>query len=170
MRFIYNDGGRQAAGFKGRANDCVARAIAIATELPYAHVYQQLDFAAAHERPRGMNKRSHPRTGVHHQTIRRYMTSLGWPWTPTMLIGSGCRVHLRADELPAGRLVVNLSKHVCAVIDGVIYDTHNPSERGTTIYPPYYTGTVPKGARWLENGNGWAYSPERCVYGYWSAP
>ena len=54
--------------------------------------------------------------------------------------------------------------------DGVIHDTHNPSERGTTIYPPGYPLPIPKGARRLDNGNGWAYSPERCVYGYWSKP
>ena len=28
-----------------------------------------------------------------------------------MPIGSGCKVHLRAEELPKGRLVVALSKH-----------------------------------------------------------
>jgi hypothetical protein len=55
-----------------------------------------------------------------------------------MQIGSGCTVHLRPKELPAGRLVVSVSKHLTAVIDGVIHDTHDCSRRGT-----------------------------RCVYGYW---
>ena len=58
-----------------------------------------------------------------------------------MQIGSGCTVHLRADELPPGRLVVSVSKHLTAVIDGVIHDTHDCSRRGT-----------------------------RCVYGYWQPP
>ena len=31
MRHVYNDGGRKAAGYKGDAGDCVARAIAIAS-------------------------------------------------------------------------------------------------------------------------------------------
>ena len=35
MAFIYNDGGRLEAGFKGKANDCVARSIAIATGVTY---------------------------------------------------------------------------------------------------------------------------------------
>ena len=30
-----NDGGRTAAGFKGKTGDCVVRSIAIATNLPY---------------------------------------------------------------------------------------------------------------------------------------
>lgn len=33
--FIFNDGGRAAAGFRGKAGDCVCRAIAIAAERPY---------------------------------------------------------------------------------------------------------------------------------------
>jgi hypothetical protein len=72
------------------------------------------------------------------ETIRRVLESLGWTWTPTMAIGSGCIVHLRDGELPRGRLIVSVSKHIVAVIDGVIHDTHDPSRDGT-----------------------------RCVYGYW---
>jgi hypothetical protein len=69
------------------------------------------------------------------------MKDLGFEWTPTMTIGSGCKVHLKADELPNGRIIANVSKHVVAVIDGVIYDTHDPSRNET-----------------------------RCVYGYWRLP
>ena len=141
MRFVWDDGGRKEAGYRGNADDCVCRAVAIATGLPYAHVYQQLEFAAAVERPRGRKRRSHPRTGVHIPTIRRFLDSLGWVWVPTMTIGSGCKVHVRASELPAGRLILNLSRHLCAMIDGVVHDTHDPSRDGT-----------------------------RCVYGYWHYP
>jgi hypothetical protein len=42
MTFKFNDGGRAAAGFKGKAVDCVCRAIAIATGKPYAEVYSEL--------------------------------------------------------------------------------------------------------------------------------
>ncbi len=34
MDFLCDDGGRAAAGYKGRAADCVVRAIAIATQKP----------------------------------------------------------------------------------------------------------------------------------------
>ena len=40
--FVYNDGGREAAGYKGKAGDCVCRAIAIAARLPYQEVYDRL--------------------------------------------------------------------------------------------------------------------------------
>ena len=137
--FQFDDGGRAAAGYKGQAGDCVVRAIAIATGRPYQQVYDLVNRAAVHERT-GKRKRgvSNARTGVYRTSIRRVMKTLGWVWTPTMQIGSGCTVHLRADELPPGRLVVSVSKHLTTVIDGVIHDTHDCSRRGT-----------------------------RCVYGYW---
>ena len=134
------DGGRGAAGYKGTAGDCVCRAIAVATRTPYQDVYDALNGAGKTERlTRRRRRRSSARTGVHKDTIRKFLTGLGWIWTPTMKIGSGCRVHLRADELPPGRLIVQVSKHLTCVIDGVIHDTHDCSRDGT-----------------------------RCVYGYWS--
>lgn len=66
------------------------------------------------------------------------MEELGFVWTPTMFIGQGCKVHLRKGELPTGRLVVKVSRHLCAVINGVLHDTHDCTRRG-----------------------------KRCVYGYW---
>lgn len=172
MKFKYDDGGRSAAGYNGTTGDCVTRAIAIAAGLPYQQVYDALSEGSRNERltKRNKKRKQSAANGVHtkRKWFNDYITSLGFRWVPTMKIGSGCTVHLRADELPAGRLVVNVSKHLCAVIDGVIHDTYNPSERGTTIYPPHMTkDQVPAKAVWLSNGNGWAYKPDRCVYGYW---
>lgn len=172
MNYVFDDGGRSAAGFKGSAGDCVTRAIAIVSGKPYAEVYAALAQGTGSQRvTRGRKaKGATARNGIStsRKWFKDYMAAQGFKWTPTMQIGSGCKVHLNAAELPAGRLIVAVSKHYTAVIDGVIHDTFNPSVRGTTIYSPGYEGEVPRGARWLENGNGWAYSPERCVYGYWS--
>lgn len=138
MQFILNDGGRQSAGFRGLAGDCACRSIAIAAGLPYSEVYNRL----AHEMRSGrhVGKVRSPRNGVQVRRtwFKRYMAGLGFEWVPTMHIGQGCRVHLRQGELPQGRLVVQVSKHLTAVIDGVIHDTHDPCRNGT-----------------------------RCVYGYW---
>ena len=137
--WVFNDGGRIGAGFKGIAGDCVCRAIAIATERRYEEVYAALNEAATGERLTARRKtRSSARTGVHRPTIRRYMESLGWQWTPTMQIGSGCKVHLRADELPAGRLVVSVSRHVVAVVDGVVHDTHDSTRGGSRCVYGYF--------------------------------
>jgi hypothetical protein len=142
MKFQFNDGGRKAAGYRGKTGDCVVRSVAIATGLPYQQVYDLVNQLGAGERT-GKRKRgkSSARTGVYKDTTRKLLESLGWQWTPTMQIGSGCTVHLRSDELPSGRLVVSVSKHLTAVIDGVVHDTHDPSRRGT-----------------------------RCVYGFWQKP
>jgi hypothetical protein len=143
MRFVYHDGGRTAAGYNGKAGDCVTRSIAIATGLPYAEIHRVLAEGTGKQR---RSKRTEKRgttadrgINVGRVWFKDYMASLGFRWTPTMHIGQGCKVHLRADELPRGPLVVSVSKHFTCVIDGVIYDTHNPDRDGN-----------------------------RCVYGYWS--
>lgn len=139
MKYVYDDGGRAAAGFKGVTGDCVCRAIAIATEQPYKVVYDALNEWGKKERlGKHQKRRSTARTGVYPKTIRKYMESIGWEWVPTMQIGQGCKVHLKADELPSGRLVVSVSKHEVAVIDGVIHDLSDCSRGGTRCVYGYY--------------------------------
>lgn len=140
MNFKYNDGGRKAAGYTGDTRDCVTRAIAIATGNPYQEVYDALNSLATFERiGKRKHKKSSSRNGVYKDTTSKYLTSIGWKWTPTMLIGQGCKVHLKEDELPKGNLIVSVSKHMVAVIDGVINDLYDCSREGN-----------------------------RCVYGYWT--
>jgi hypothetical protein len=134
--YVFDDGGRAAAGFKGSAGDCVTRAISIATGTPYSCVYAEL-FGRARRAHKHKGSAS-PRNGVAKDVTKKYLADLGWTWVPTMRIGEGCTVHLKADELPAGRIIAQVSKHLVAVIDGVIHDTFDPSRGGT-----------------------------RCVYGYW---
>lgn len=138
MDYVYDDGGRAAAGFKGDAGDCVCRAVAIVTGKSYREVYEGINKIARKERRR---ERSSAREGVFKPTTRRYLESIGLKWHPTMSVGTGCRVHLRKEQLPAGRIIVKLSQHVAAVIDGVVHDTFDPSRGG-----------------------------QRCVYGYWTLP
>ncbi len=141
-QFVFSDGGRRDAGFKSaKAGDCVARAVAIASGRPYAEVYERL--SEGNRTQRGGRGKSGAKTASHgiytqRQWFKDYMRELGFRWTATMGIGTGCRVHLRDDELPVGRLVVMLSKHATAVIDGVVFDTYDPARAGA-----------------------------RCVYGYW---
>jgi hypothetical protein len=156
MTYVHDDGGRKAAGYTGDTRDCVTRAIAIATGLPYQEVYDDLHQAALSDRAYmaklelhyGARARSHasPRTGASKRHYGRWLEEHGWEWTPTMGIGTGCTVHLRADELPAGRIIARLSRHTVAVIDGVVHDTFDPR-------------------RLDEDGNA-----TRCVYGVWREP
>ena len=135
-----NDGGRAAAGYRGTTSDCVVRAIAIATQMSYQEVYDGINELARTERT-GKRKKgvSNARTGVYKNTIDRYLKGLGWKWTPTMLIGSGCKVHLRPDELPQGRLILSLSRHSAAFIDGVLHDISDCSRKGTRCVYGYYS-------------------------------
>jgi len=128
MEFKYNDGGRKEFGFEKGSNDCVIRAIAIATQVPYDKVWE------------GLNELSRDACFMLNdpRAYKPYLKSLGWIWTPTMSIGSGTRIHLTRRELPKGRLICRVTKHLTAVVDGIINDTHNPSRNET-----------------------------RCVYGYW---
>lgn len=141
LPFVYDDGGRAAAGFRGNASDCVCRAIAIATGKTYREVYTTLNVLAKEGRPRKDAKRSSARTGVHREVYDRYLALLGWRYTATMGIGTGCTVHLREMEIPDGRLIVRVSRHLVAVIDGVIHDTSDPSRRGQRCVYGYYRKT-----------------------------
>lgn len=138
MKFVYCDGGRAAANYHRPVGDCVARAIAIAAELPYTQVYNGLNVQRERLRQTKHVRGSSARSGVTTPVFRAYLKGLGWHWTPTMQIGSGCRVHLREGELPMGRLIVSLSKHLVAVLDGVIYDTTDPSRQGTRCVYGYF--------------------------------
>lgn len=142
MKHVYNDGGRKLAGYEGSAGDCVTRAVCIATALPYGEVYKRLAAGNAEQRAskRTPRRAKSARNGVSvkRKWFRDYMTELGWKFVPTMGVGTGCKVHMREDELPSGRLIVSVSKHYTAVIDGVLHDTYDCTRDGT-----------------------------RCVYGYW---
>jgi hypothetical protein len=142
MKFIYHDGGRAAAGLRKSGGDCVTRAIAIVTQLPYPDVYHRLAMETGNQRASSRTPKQRATADLGIYTKRKwfhdYMTELGFTWIPTMNVGTGCRVHLRKGELPMGKLVVSVSKHMTAVINGVIFDTHDPSRKGTRCVYGYY--------------------------------
>jgi hypothetical protein len=142
--FVKNDGGRALAGYKGMTGDCVCRAVCIASGLPYQEVYDRLSEGNATQRKtkRG-SKQTGQRTAAHGINVKRkwfqdYMNSIGFEWIPTMFIGQGCKVHLRGDELPKGRLVVAVSGHYTAMIDGVLHDTNDCSRSGSRCVYGYF--------------------------------
>ncbi len=129
MNFNYNDGGRSRYFAAKRVGDCVTRAVAIATGKDYNLVYNEIASVIGYT----------PRNGVAKRDTKKVMKHFGGRWVATMKIGTGCTTHLDDNEIPmTGRIVCKLSKHVVAVIDGVINDTYDSSRDGN-----------------------------RCVYGYW---
>ena len=147
LKFKYDDGGRSNAGYKGVAGDCVVRSIAIAANLSYKKVYEDLYQANEIFRTTSKTKLARslkqkndsPRMGTHRVVLKKYLLQLGWKWTPTMFIGQGCKIHLKKNELPDGTLIVSCSKHITVVKEGILHDTYDCSRNGT-----------------------------RCVYGYWT--
>lgn len=142
MKWVFDDGGRAEAGYKGSTGDCCCRAIAIATEMPYKEVYDMINRYGKAERltkKRARAGKSNARTGVWKETARKIMTDLGWTWHPTMKVGSGCKVHLKDGELPNGRIMCLVSHHYVAVIDGVLHDTYDSSRDGSRCVYGYFT-------------------------------
>jgi Protein of unknown function (DUF2786) len=131
MEFVNDDGGRAAAGYKGEANDCVCRAVAIATERPYQEIYGRLEEMIIAKF--GPTKR--PR-GVEDQMLHGLMETLDWVWVPTI------KTRLRKDELSPGRLVICVRDHAVAVIDGVIHDTYPSAGCGTRQVYGYFKKRV----------------------------
>ena len=166
--YVEDDGGRAKAGYLGKAGDCVTRAFAIAQFGPgpsgeqYKSVYAELGLAIhewawegrsnKYKRPYRDGKRAFsPRDGVPREVIGRYAKAIGFSWVATKFIGQTETVHVRPDELPSGRLVLNLSKHLAAMIDGKLYDNHDSS------VSRHVEASAGPGS-----GRGW-----RMVYGYW---
>lgn len=129
MRFVYDDGGRMNYFRAANVNDCVVRSIAIVTGRDYKQVYDEMRRLVGYT----------PRNGVYPKDVKKAMKHFGGEWVACMKVGEGCKVHLANGEVPMhDKIVCNLSKHVVAVINGVIHDTYDSSRNGT-----------------------------RCVYGYW---
>lgn len=129
LQFNYNDGGRSKYFKATKVGDCVTRALAIATGKDYKEVYELVRKVSGDT----------PRNGVKKSVSKKVAEMLGGKWHACMQIGSGCTTHLRAGEIPMhGRIVCSVSKHLVAVIDGVINDTYDCSREA-----------------------------DRCVYGYW---
>lgn len=129
LDYAYHDGGRSKYWKCRNVGDCVVRAICIVTAKDYKEVYDAIWKIIGES----------PRNGVSRKKLQSVMKHFGGVWVPLSGIGTGCKAHLAANEIPMkGKLICNLSKHVTAVIDGVNYDTYDSSRNGT-----------------------------RCVYGYW---
>lgn len=136
--FLYDDGGRASTGYKGTAGDCAVRAISIATGQSYQKVYDDLNQIIKTSRQTKIARDSSARNGIHRRFYQTYLEKLGWKWVPTMTIGSGCKIHLKKEELPSGRVIAQVSKHLVTLIDGIIHDTYDCSRNGTRCVYGYF--------------------------------
>src|SRR5262249_7247701 len=166
--WVKDDGGRSKSGVPGadkEVGDCVARAIAIATQRPYLEVHNALVVGQVHHartdnspygkwvRRKGRLSHFDADHGCADKVYGPYLESLGWKFTSTKELPRGKGVHLRADELPPGRLIVHISRHLVAVIDGIIRDRGDGGGAGRVRVQGYWT--VPSvSSDWRPTGNG----------------
>lgn len=134
VNFVYNDGGRSKYFDAVGVGDCVTRAISIASGLDYLDVYTYL--STLNKKRTG--KKS-ARNGVFKKDYHNYILNLGFEWVACSGIGTGCTMHLHKDELPSsGTLILRLSKHLAAYVDGKLLDTYDCSRDGTRCVYGYY--------------------------------
>jgi len=120
MEFKYNDGGRKAAGFKGTTRDCAARAMAIALDLDYKSVYKELAQANANN-GRSKSVRNGMNKDVYTNVLKRY----GFVWMKAPQFAGR---KARCSDLQ-GVVIAKQAHHFVAVINGVINDTWNCTQK-----------------------------------------
>jgi hypothetical protein len=109
---IVTDSGRRAEGFCGETNDCTVRATAILLNQKYAEAHAALAQCGRK-----------PKDGFNYPKAAK---KLGLQPRPEF----SCKTVQRVlQELPPGRFVLRISKHVFAVVDGVVYDTWLPKAK-----------------------------------------
>ena len=120
MEYLYNEGGR-GEHYKGLVDDCVCRAITIATEMPYDVVYNALfDIAKNYK---GNSKvairirlKPSPRSGCYNEVAIEFLKALNI---------EEVRGKLKVNDqmFYEGRYMVYVRRHWIAIIDGVVNDT-----------------------------------------------
>lgn len=144
MQWIYNDGGRSKYFNADNVSDCAVRAIAIGTGKDYMEVYNAL---------KNINKGKSCRNGTPKNVDKTYLKKLGWVWHSTCKVGQGVSCHLVKEELPGGTIIVQISKHLVCVKDGIINDTYDCSVK-----------------RYYDRDGNLITNDYRAVYGYWTMP
>lgn len=116
---VLSDGGRLAAGFPpSKVGDCLTRAIAHATGLPYGPIWYKLAFAKCSHTGRVYGTAD---DGCSPDDIAGYLIELGF--VRLQPLGALAR---RASELPwlaTGRYLINTPRHMAACVNGKWLDT-----------------------------------------------
>lgn len=112
---VFDDGGRKAAGFRGKTGDCVVRACSVATGVSYRELYNLF----RREARKGYSPYAR---GTDFSITNYFLTSRGWSWHP-LRQEIGCPSPRFNATLPMGTIVVSVPRHMVCVIDHVSHDT-----------------------------------------------
>lgn len=129
---VHTDGGRQHNNsYSGTAGDCVPRAIAIATGMPYSQVYSRLqNLTNIHNNTSNNNLSRCCEYGTDAKIYHPYLESMGWRYNP------GSRLSFGSSQLQQGTVMVLIrfhrsgENHLFTMTNGVAYDTFSPYQRG----------------------------------------
>ncbi len=115
VKFRKSDAGRGQSKRAKQQNDCTVRAYAVAFDIPYDQVYDS--FAELGRKcGRGFDFKAFAKT---HARLR-------WHSFPAERGKTRMNPAKFGTAYPTGRWIARTAKHVMAIIDGVVVDTHSP--------------------------------------------
>lgn len=120
--YQFNDGGRAAAGYKGKSGDCGVRAMSIACEMDYKAARKLLKEYSA----RGKLGSKAIASGIYKEDMDAALRSIGWAWVSAPKF-EGRKA--RYADLPKGRHIAQMARHYAAVVDGVLLDSWDSSSK-----------------------------------------
>lgn len=119
LDYTFNDGGRSRYR-EGSAGDCVTRAISIATGIDYDKVWRALKQLGCKS----------PDEGCHKRVWSKYLKTLGFKWVSCKGRGRTNQEHVPTQ----GVVILRQRRHLCAVVDGTLHDTHETHNKSITGY------------------------------------
>ena len=120
IEYQYTDGGRsEVFSGKGNAGDCVTRALSIISGRPYKECYDRL--AEANKKYNGGRKSA--RNGVDKRAYAKVYKEFGLK--KISLFNMKPRPTFTEAYNQFGDCIVSTTKHVAAIVDGVLLDNHN---------------------------------------------
>ena len=136
-----DDGGRQAAGWKGSAGDCGTRALTIGTDMSYNqareilmdtkhHLYTQARTAKTKARYKSRSVRNGTPRNAMKLVLEAWM---GWQWIPTSGIGEAPMLVIDMPPKYRERCITSQRNHYAAIRDNEVRDTFDSrwSNRGS---------------------------------------
>jgi cellobiose-specific phosphotransferase system component IIA len=136
LGFIYNDGGRADAGYKGSTGDCVVRAIAIAEQRDYEEVRRELmeynrnyaNTSRSRIAKKIQKRGATTRRGNWKRVYEKLLDNNGWTKHAKIRVGSTDRCYMLKSDIPSGRVLLKVRRHLVACVDHVINDTWDSRE------------------------------------------
>ena len=124
--YIYDDGGRKDAGYKGTTGDCVVRAAAIISATDYREMYGMMADANANSAQRakrqGVKRGYAKRTAANGVAKDAYVKVFGQIGLVKVRLPKGQRPTYTEAYERYGDCVVTTARHMCAIVGGNLRD------------------------------------------------